>query len=126
MIRANRAGKSCGFDAGFFKPSRQCREIRRAGCKPKITIRGETDTDFVRLWFEDNGIGIDKGAETRLFQMFQRLNVPGRYEGTGLGRAIGRKAVERMGGKIGVESESGKGSRFWVELKTATKGELAK
>ena len=73
----------------------------------------------VRLWFEDNGIGIDKESQQRIFQMFQRLNRPELYEGTGIGLAIVKKAVERMGGKVGVESERGKGSRFWVELKRA-------
>jgi len=51
--------------------------------------------------------------------MFQRLNAPEQYEGTGIGLTIAKKAVERMGGKVGVESEPGKGSRFWIELKEA-------
>ena len=46
------------------------------------------------------------------------LNRAELYEGTGIGLAIVRKAVERMGGTFGVESEIGRGSRFWVELKT--------
>jgi PAS domain S-box-containing protein len=73
----------------------------------------------VRLWFEDNGIGIGRDAQKRLFQMFQRVHHPGLYDGTGMGLAIVRKAVERMGGRVGVESEPGKGSRFWLELKQA-------
>jgi signal transduction histidine kinase len=46
--------------------------------------------------------------------MFERLNQ--NYEGTGIGLAIVRKAAERMGGKVGVESEVGQGSRFWLQL----------
>jgi PAS domain S-box-containing protein len=79
----------------------------------------DPDSAFVRFWFEDNGIGIAVESRQRIFGMFQRLNRPELYEGTGMGLAIVRKAVDRMGGRIGVESELGKGSRFWVELKGA-------
>jgi signal transduction histidine kinase len=48
--------------------------------------------------------------------MFQKLD--NQYEGTGIGLAIVRKVVERMGGRVGAESSPGKGSRFWVELRT--------
>jgi signal transduction histidine kinase len=75
---------------------------------------------MIRIWFEDNGIGIPMEVQARMFMMFQRLNPPEQYEGTGIGLTIVRKAVERMGGKVGVESEPGKGSRFWIELKEPT------
>ena len=55
--------------------------------------------------------------------MFQKLDT--QYEGTGIGLAVVRKVVERMGGKVGVESEPDRGSRFWVELHVAPKGENA-
>lgn len=71
---------------------------------------------LVRLWFEDNGIGIRKDFYERIFGMFERLNAPEEFAGTGMGLTIVRKAVERMGGAVGVESEPGKGSRFWIEL----------
>ena len=67
----------------------------------------------MRVTVEDDGIGIPANAQSRLFGMFQKLD--NRYEGTGIGLAIVRKVVERMGGKVGAESEPGKGSRFWVE-----------
>jgi len=73
------------------------------GVKPKI-----------RVWVQDNGIGIPKQAQSRLFGMFQKLD--NRYEGTGVGLAIVRKVVERMGGSVGVDSDDGRGSRFWVDL----------
>ena len=69
----------------------------------------------VRLWFADNGIGIPKDAQERIFKMFQRLDKS--YDGTGVGLTVVRKAVEKMGGKVGLESEPGRGSRFWLELK---------
>jgi signal transduction histidine kinase len=71
----------------------------------------------VRLWFADNGIGIPKEAQERIFKMFQRLDKS--YDGTGVGLTVVRKAVEKMGGRVGLESEPGRGSRFWVELKAA-------
>jgi len=71
----------------------------------------------VRLNFADNGIGIPKEAQDRIFKLFQRLDKS--YTGTGVGLTVVRKAVEKMGGKIGLESEPGRGSRFWLELKAA-------
>jgi len=68
----------------------------------------------VRIVFEDKGIGIDREYHDKIWVMFQRLNKT--YAGTGIGLALVRKAVERMGGRVGVESEPGRGSRFWVEL----------
>jgi signal transduction histidine kinase len=73
----------------------------------------------VRLWFADNGVGIPKEAQERIFKMFQRLDKS--YDGTGVGLTVVRKAVEKMGGRVGLESEPGQGSRFWLELKVAGK-----
>ena len=56
------------------------------------------------------------GAIVERVLVFQRLHKPGEYPGTGIGLAIVRKAMERMGGRAGVESEPGKGSRFFVQL----------
>jgi signal transduction histidine kinase len=98
----------------------------KAGEAPRVRVWAETmpceipnkeGTGCVRLWFEDNGIGIPKEWHSRVFGMFHRLNPPAAYEGTGIGLAIVRKAAERMGGRVGLESEPGRGSRFWVELK---------
>jgi PAS domain S-box-containing protein len=84
---------------------------------PKVRLWTEPiGDDQVRVWVEDNGIGIAKENQDRIFGMFQRLHNLQAYEGTGIGLAIVRKAVERMGGQVGVESEPGKGSRFWLQL----------
>lgn len=74
------------------------------------------DGKFIRLWVEDNGIGIKPEYHERIFRMFERLHNTDAYPGTGIGLAIVQKAVERMGGRVGVESAAGIGSRFWVEL----------
>jgi signal transduction histidine kinase len=71
----------------------------------------------VRIWIEDNGIGIPHELHSRLFKTFERLQ-PAEFEGRGMGLAVVRAALERMGGEAGLESKPGKGSRFWVELKT--------
>jgi len=69
---------------------------------------------WVRIWVEDKGIGIAEPMQARVFDMFSRGQ--NAYAGTGIGLALVRKVVERMGGSVGVESEEGRGSRFWVEL----------
>lgn len=73
----------------------------------------------VRLWVEDNGIGIDPEGLRKLFGVFQRLHGKSAFPGTGLGLAIVRKSAERLGGCVGVESTPGKGSRFWFQLPQA-------
>jgi PAS domain S-box-containing protein len=88
------------------------------GIQPRVRVFSEPVGDEVRLWIEDNGIGIEARGQKRLFQMFQRLHASD-YEGTGMGLAIVRKAMERLGGRVGVESEPGAGSRFWLELPAA-------
>ncbi|HTL55754.1 MAG TPA: PAS domain S-box protein [Candidatus Limnocylindrales bacterium] len=87
------------------------------GIVPLVRIRAETDGTQARFYFKDNGIGIPKKAQPKLFGLFQRLHPTDVYEGTGIGLAIVRKAAERMGGQAGLTSEPGHGSEFWVSLK---------
>jgi signal transduction histidine kinase len=70
----------------------------------------------LRIWVEDNGIGIEKEFYEKIFGLFERLHPSHAFPGTGLGLAIVRKAAERMGGRVGLESELQQGSRFWVDL----------
>lgn len=91
------------------------------GVMPRVRVwteelKSSTARPMVRLWVEDEGIGIEAKDRERIFEIFQRLNSNPNYEGSGIGLAIVRKAAERMGGRCGVESETGKGSRFWLEL----------
>lgn len=87
------------------------------GIRPCIRVYAEKLGRVGRISIADNGIGIPETSQKRLFGMFQKLNTE--YEGTGIGLAIVRKVVERMCGRVGVESQPGKGSRFWVELPLA-------
>ncbi len=90
------------------------------GVKPYVKIYVEhPDQNRARLFVEDNGIGIDLNYHERIFQVFERLCGADEYPGTGIGLAIVSKGVERMGGKVGVESAPGKGSKFWIELPKA-------
>lgn len=84
---------------------------------PRIKVRSEQQGPIVRFWVEDNGIGIPKEAQERIFEMFERAAPE--HEGSGIGLAIVRKAAELMGGKVGVQSKPGIGSRFWLELSSA-------
>jgi signal transduction histidine kinase len=88
------------------------------GTIPRVKVFAETEGDCVRFWVEDNGIGIAKESQKRIFEMFERAAPD--HEGTGIGLAIVHEAAERMGGKTGVESELGQGSRFWLELPRMT------
>jgi signal transduction histidine kinase len=72
----------------------------------------------VRICVEDKGVGIDPEHHERIFGVFEQLS-PDEYSGTGIGLAIVRRAVERMGGRVGVDSKLGHGSRFYIELREA-------
>ena len=91
------------------------------GVKPRVRIRAERTDGWVRIEVEDNGIGIETQYLDRIFRIFERLNPSEAYPGTGIGLAIVRRAMERMGGRSGAESEPGRGSRFWIELPAADK-----
>lgn len=87
-----------------------------AGSMPKISIFAKTVGGKVRLFVADEGIGIAPQYIDRIFKPFERLHSSRQYEGSGIGLAIVSKAVDRMGGSVGVESEGQKGSTFWIEL----------
>jgi PAS domain S-box-containing protein len=72
---------------------------------------------IIRLWVQDNGIGIAPEHQKRIFRVFERLHGIESYPGTGIGLAIVKKGADRMGGQVGVESQLGQGSRFWIQLR---------
>jgi PAS domain S-box-containing protein len=89
------------------------------GRPPRVSIAAQVRGPKVRLWVEDNGIGIAPEHQQRIFNVFERLHGAEAYPGTGIGLAIVRRGVVRMGGSVGVESKLGEGSRFWIELPRA-------
>jgi signal transduction histidine kinase len=89
------------------------------GTAPNIVVTSETSGGRVRLTVQDNGIGIPAEYAERIFKPLERLPGMDDYEGTGIGLAVVRRAVEKMGGSVGLESEPDRGSRFWIELAAA-------
>lgn len=86
---------------------------------PEIEVYARPVGRFVRMTVADNGIGIAPHHVDRIFGVFERLHGQEAYPGTGIGLAIVRKGIERMGGSSGVDSLPGRGSRFWIELPAA-------
>lgn len=91
-----------------------------AGTIPRVQIRTESRGDRVRIWVEDNGVGIDPAYHGKIFGLFERAGNVRDHDGTGVGLAIVARASQRMGGSCGVESSLGSGSRFWIELPAAS------
>jgi len=87
-----------------------------AGVLPEIEMGAEERGAWVRLWVQDNGIGIREDQKERIFEVFERLHSLDAYSGTGIGLAIVQRGVQRMGGQVAVDSQPGKGSRFWIQL----------
>jgi signal transduction histidine kinase len=92
---------------------------------PEIRIWAENLGTRIRLWVEDNGIGVPGDARQRIFGVFERLHSTEAYPGTGMGLAIVAKGAARMGGDAGVESQVGNGSRFWIEFPALENDERA-
>ncbi|WP_141590349.1 MULTISPECIES: cell wall metabolism sensor histidine kinase WalK [unclassified Myxococcus] len=84
----------------------------------RITLQVRGSGKGVDLTVEDNGVGIAPQERTRIFERFYRVDnlLTRRTEGSGLGLAITRRIIETHGGRISVQSEPGKGSRFTIHL----------
>ena len=83
---------------------------------PRIELGASHDDQSVTLWVRDNGIGFDMKYNQRIFEIFERLHRQEDYPGTGIGLALVRKAMERMGGSVWAESTPGQGATFFLRL----------
>lgn len=88
------------------------------GRPPLLRLVAEEREGFIRVAVIDNGVGIAREYQEQIFRLFTRLHGD-RFQGTGIGLTIVQKGAERMGGRAGVESEPGQGSRFWFEMRKA-------
>lgn len=84
--------------------------------KPKVKIVGETNDNIVIYKITDNGIGIDQEESKKMFKIFSRMNNAKEFNGNGVGLSIVHHLMEKMGGKISYESESGKGTTFILKF----------
>lgn len=97
----------------------------RPGQAPHVEIFAQSRGSSVRVFVRDHGIGVPPEHAERIFGIFERLHMASAYPGTGIGLAIVRRAVERMRGNAGVESDGVHGSTFWIELPAADCAEPA-
>ena len=99
------SGNEAGMTQCFSNLLSNAVKFVERGKTPRVRVWAERRDGFVRVWVEDNGIGIAKEQQGRIWEMFQTLEK--RQDGTGIGLALVRKVVDRMGGQTGVESEVG-------------------
>ena len=95
--------------------------LKYGGTPPKIVLGWTMGSDGVpEFWVKDNGQGLTTAQSEMVFREFKRLDEAKGEEGHGLGLSIVRRIVERLGGRVGLESTPGNGSRFYFTLKAST------
>ncbi len=101
----------------FFNLISNSIKFRRENHPPKISIKAEELESHWKFCFEDNGIGVSKNNQKKVFNIFQRLNNMDSFEGTGIGLAQCKKITELHGGKIWIDSSSKSGTKFCFTIK---------
>lgn len=103
----------------FFNLMANAVKFVPSGRSPVITLRAEISGKEATIWVEDNGIGVKPEDFERIFRAFERADATRAFPGSGIGLAIVKRTVERLGGTVGVRSRLGFGSQFWVKLRVA-------
>ena len=83
---------------------------------PVVNVDYQKTTNTHQIIISDNGIGIEKQYQEQIFEMFKRLHNRGEYEGSGIGLAIVKLSIDKLGGIVTLNSELGKGSQFMIKL----------
>jgi signal transduction histidine kinase len=100
--------------------------VKFAEDRPEVKVTAEQDGDFWRFSVSDNGIGMDPEQAEQIFEPFHRLHGDSTYPGTGVGLAVCERIVEQHGGRIWVDTESGRGSTFRFTLPAVARKPAAK
>lgn len=112
VVRADRQG----LDLVLRNLIDNALKFSRDAKPPVISFTTRVDGDRITLSIRDNGIGFDMKYHERIFEIFQRLHRSDEFAGTGVGLALVRKAMQRMGGRVWAESAPGEGACFNLEL----------
>jgi PAS domain S-box-containing protein len=91
-------------------------KFTRATERPEVEIGAREKDGSCEIWVRDNGVGFDMKFVARIFDIFQRLHRAEDYPGTGIGLAIVRKSMERLGGRVWANSSPGQGAVFHLEI----------
>jgi len=114
QLFANLIGNSLKFSLEHPRIVIRCAYLEKDSIDPKSGL--DTRKDYIRLSFQDNGIGFDQHYESKIFTMFQRLHTKEQYTGTGIGLALCKRIAENHHGIIRAESTPGQGATFFVTL----------
>jgi signal transduction histidine kinase len=120
VVWTEKTGSGNSSSGEAFKSTPQVPYFSGDDISQQLDGNSKSSAPRVRIWVEDNGIGVAPESSKKIFGIFERLNPADKYEGTGIGLAIVARAAQRMGGACGVEPGPQSGSRFWLELRPAS------